>query len=99
MSTTTPLCDTVVQITVEEIDPHTCGQFADELAEGLRLYEGSAPPAGPDHNDLVVDLSAVSFLDSTGIRLLIEANQVATEHGGRVVLRGTHGVTRRCLEV
>jgi len=65
------------------------------IVEGLHRCE-----AGPDPSpELVVDLSQVTFLDSTGIRDLIVAEQALAHRGGRLVICGAHGVVRRCLEI
>ena len=39
--------------------------------------------------NIVVDLSGVSFLDSTGLRVLLVAHQQLSSLGGTLVLRGT----------
>jgi anti-anti-sigma factor len=46
-------------------------------------------------DQLVLDLSDVSFMDSTGIRLLLQAREHARRHGaGFVVVRGPDPVMR-----
>jgi anti-anti-sigma factor len=53
---------------------------------GLRLEPGG---------ELVLDLRAVTFMDSTGIRLLLQANEYALRHGATLVLvRGPEPVMR-----
>jgi anti-sigma B factor antagonist len=48
---------------------------------------------------LVADLRGLSFLDSTGVRVLLSADLRAREHGSRFgVVRG-EGMVRRLLEV
>ena len=80
-----------VQVSVEEIDRATIGLLEAELAEGLqRRINGDT---------LVIDLEAVRFLDSSGIRVLLDAERTAVESGGRVNLVGATGVVRRALEV
>ena len=49
--------------------------------------------------DLEVDLSGVGFLDSTGIRALLTAHRVATEHGSVFLLTGAAGTVREVLEI
>ena len=84
----------VVAVT-EEVDHHTALDFRAELQEGLRRCE-AAPDPPPV---LVVDLSQVKFLDSTGIRELIDTDLALGLRGGRLVVRGADGVVRRCLEI
>ncbi len=90
-----PSVEVRVVVTTEQIDHHTAPDFSQELADGLRRCE-AAPDRPPE---LVVDLSQVTFLDSTGIRELIIAEQALKRRGGRLVVCGAHGVVRRCLEV
>lgn len=52
---------------------------------------------GPD--EIVVDLSDLSFCDSSGLTALIHAQRTAAEHGRRVVLRTPPPQVRRLLEM
>lgn len=90
-----PHVEVLVVVTTEQIDHHTAPDFREELAEGLRRSEADPDPSP----EVVVDLSQVTFLDSTGIRALIDAEQALTRRGGHLVVCGAHGVVRRCLEV
>jgi anti-sigma B factor antagonist len=47
---------------------------------------------------VVVDLSAVSVLDSTGIAVLAEARKRLSGAGGDLVLRKPEGIVRQALE-
>ena len=49
--------------------------------------------------DVVVDLSAVSFLDSSGIAALINARSQLDAAGGNLTLRNPKGLIRRALEI
>jgi anti-anti-sigma factor len=60
-----------------ELDLSTVERVEDEL----RRVEATAPAT------LVLDLSAVSFLDSTGLRTILTADQRAKEAGRRLVVR------------
>jgi anti-anti-sigma factor len=72
-----------------EVDLSNAAVFAEALAEAL---ESSAA--------VVVDLTEVGFMDSTGLRMLLEARASAEDAGGGVALRVTAetGVAR-LLEV
>ncbi|MCB1017682.1 MAG: STAS domain-containing protein [Acidimicrobiales bacterium] len=48
---------------------------------------------------LVIDLAAVTFVDSTGLSLLIRAHDTVTAHGGRVVVRHANAQFRRLLAI
>jgi anti-anti-sigma factor len=68
-----------------ELDLSTVGKVQDEL----RRVEASAPAL------VVVDLSKLTFLDSTGLRCLVTADERARDEGRRVVIvRGPEPVQR-----
>lgn len=48
---------------------------------------------------LVVDLSNVTFLDCSGVGLLVCALKRQRAHGGRLEVRGPRGVARRVLAI
>lgn len=64
---------------------------APELLKTLRRLAES--PA----QHLVVDLTATSFIDSTGLGVLIAATKVLRLQGGDLHLVGTRGVTERAV--
>jgi anti-sigma B factor antagonist len=47
----------------------------------------------------VVDLSSVSFLDSSGLKALMDAHQLARTHGIELVLRQPSASVRKVMEV
>ena len=60
-----------------------------KVDEALRRIEESRPPL------IVLDLSGLSFLDSTGLRLVVTADQRAREGRRRLaVVRGSESVQR-----
>jgi anti-anti-sigma factor len=60
-----------------------------KVQEELRKIEAGSPPT------LVVDLSKLTFLDSTGLRCIVTADERAREQGRRVVIvRGPDPVQR-----
>ena len=62
---------------------------AAKLQEELRRVEAESPPV------LVLDLTKLVFLDSTGLRCLVTADERAKEGGRRVVIvRGPDPVQR-----
>ncbi len=72
-----------------EVDLATCPQLRGVLA-GL-IDQGIY--------DLVVDLEQVSFLDSSGIGVLMGAHRRLREHGGGLRLAAPSARVRRVLEV
>jgi anti-anti-sigma factor len=67
-----------------EIDITTCGAMRDTLTAALR--------SGPD---LIVDLSGVTFIDCSGIRVLVAARNQAVAGGGTLTLRAPSAAVRR----
>jgi anti-sigma B factor antagonist len=80
--------DTVATVVISgELDLATAPRLSDTVAE---------------HGDaklLVLDLSAATFIDSTGVRTLIEADRGSVVSGSRLVVLAGHGAVRRVLEL
>jgi anti-anti-sigma factor len=68
-----------------EIDSYT----APDLAERL----GAQPPIE------VLDVSGVTFIDSSGLRVIVEAHQARSSAGSRLVLRSPSAAVQRLLEI
>jgi len=72
-----------------ELDPHTAPMLADELenltADGV--------------TSVVLVLSGLGFIDSSGLRVVIAADRDLTERGGRLVLRSPSETVRRLLDI
>lgn len=69
-----------------EIDAHTAPDLASAIAEC-------------DQSTVVVDMSAVDFVDSSGLRVLIEAHQVADQAGRSLKLSNPSSAVSRLLEI
>jgi anti-anti-sigma factor len=63
------------------------------LQEELRAAEAAAPAT------LVLDLRAVSFFDSTGLQIVLDADVRAREEGRTFVVAPGDGEPRRILEL
>lgn len=72
-----------------ELDPHTAPLLQTEIDRVLDA-EGT---------DLVLDLSELGFVDSSGLRVLIAAQHQLAEQGGTLVLRTPSETVRRLLEI
>lgn len=84
---TSPRHDGSVAVSVlGEIDMAT----AAELDRGLRSAQADA-------RSVVVDLQRVPFMDSSGVRVLIEAHQQARSAGARLVILNGTGPAHRTL--
>ena len=53
---------------------------------GMLLRDAVARLDAPRHQSIELDLSAVTFVDSSGIRALVQAHRVADDAGARIVL-------------
>lgn len=75
-----------VLVVAGELDAHT----APRLAEALARVEGV---------NAVIDMSAVDFVDSSGLRALIDAHQAAEGMGGRFVIRQPSPTVVRLFDI
>jgi anti-anti-sigma factor len=87
--TVTDQADAVVVRLAGELDMAT----ADRALAALRTTDLTAARA------LIVDLSDVTFCDSSGLRLLLHLRQVMVEHGGGYDAVGAHGIVASTIEV
>ena len=71
-----------------EIDAHSAPLVADHF---------STLPTGDD--DIVIDMAEVSFMDSSGLRVLLDLHQRAGDAGRRLVLRTPSQSVAKLLEV
>jgi anti-anti-sigma factor len=72
-----------------ELDTDTLPTAQDEVAAA----EAEAPPL------LVLDLSGLRYVDSTGVRLVLLAQHVADDAQRRLAVRLGHGQTRRMFDM
>ena len=82
--------DHVILALAGEIDLYTAPKLQSELTAAL----AAGKPA-----QLVVDMSAVEFCDSTGMNVLLAAHRLATERGGGLTLAAPRAPVRKVLEV
>ena len=73
-----------------ELDPATAPTLE------ARISELAADPAV---SSVIVDLSQITFLDSSGIRVLVSANEALRSRSSELVLRRPGPNIRRILEV
>jgi anti-anti-sigma factor len=74
---------------VGEIDYSTSPQLREALVDVLHAR-------GPD---AVVDLSAVAFIDASGIGVLVGAAKLADSRGGQLIIRNPSRAVRLVLDV
>ncbi|HVR04576.1 MAG TPA: STAS domain-containing protein [Solirubrobacteraceae bacterium] len=81
---------------VGELDLSGAGQMEASLADAQRTLAETQPA---EDRRLVIDLARLSFLDSTGLRLLLQADARAREGGYELVLRPGSASVQRVFEV
>ena len=79
----------VVVVVAGQVDLAT----APQLAEALALARREAP------QEIVADLTKVDFLDSVGVRVLVEAAREAGQQDSSLSVRGATGWVARVLEI
>lgn len=72
-----------------ELDPHTAPDLRNQLD---RVLESG-------RSRLVLDLAGLTFIDSSGLRVVISAHKDTVERGGGLVLRSPSPTTRRLLDI
>ncbi len=74
-------------VLIGEIDAHTEAQVRDELTRA------------PDSGDVRVDLSGVTFIDSSGLRVVLQTHQNLLQEGRRLVLVAPSTAVSRLIVV
>ena len=87
--TTTPHGSAAVVSVAGEVDLGTAGELSDHLA-------GAIQQAGPH---LVLDLADVSFMDSTGLKVLLATHKRVRLLGGQLALAAPGRSVRKVLTV
>jgi anti-sigma B factor antagonist len=70
-----------------------------DVATSPRLKEELLNASARNQNDMIIDLTRVDFLDSTGLGALMGAHRRAAEKGGRVSLIVSDGPISRLLHI
>jgi len=82
--------DEAVVLLAGELDPHS----ADSLAEALHQLSSD-----DEIRRVVLDLSGVGFIDSSGLRVLLAADEELAAGGAKLVLRSPSDAVHRLLEI
>ncbi|NND74190.1 MAG: STAS domain-containing protein [Ilumatobacter sp.] len=72
-----------------EIDAHTAPALEQALTE--RLESGAST--------ITLDMAGVTFMDSSGLRIVIAATETARGSGGDLILSSPQSTVRRLVEV
>lgn len=70
-----------------------------DLATAPELREALASINPPDVIDVMLDVSDVDFMDSTGLGIVLGLLRRLREGGGSMKIAGAHGAVRRLLEL
>jgi anti-sigma B factor antagonist len=70
-----------------------------DLATAPELREALAVISPPDVTDVMLDVSDVDFMDSTGLGIVLGLLRRLREGGGTMKIAGAHGAVRRLLEL
>lgn len=81
----------VVQLKVAgEVDLSTCDQLASAVADAVTT---------PGFEKVVVDLGQVGFLDSSGLRVLVDGLKFARANGGTLVTANVSPLVRKTMDI
>ena len=83
------LDDQVVLVLRGELDPHTAPALREQIDN----------TTGESTRTLVLDVSGLRFIDSSGLRVIIAAQRDMAARQGRLLLRQPTETTRRLLEI
>ncbi len=70
-----------------ELDAHSAPELRDEI------------DAAGDAAEITLDMSAVTFMDSSGLRVLIDAHQRTDQAGSQLVITRPSSSVQRVLEI
>ncbi len=82
--------DTLVATLSGEIDHHSADRIRGDIDDELQLY---------DVKNLVFDFSDVTFMDSSGIGVVLGRYKKIQAMGGTVAIRGAGRLVRQILEM
>lgn len=71
------------------LDTHTCNE----------LDEALAPLLTPNMQSLVLDLAALEYMSSAGIRSIFKARKALAGHGGKVLVANPQAQIQKVLDV
>ncbi|MHC4914541.1 MAG: STAS domain-containing protein [Planctomycetota bacterium] len=90
MEVTSHQLDGAVKVVISgEVDMHNSAGVREELLAAVE----KKPPL------IIVDLSAVAYIDSSGLATLVECLQNLTDYGGRLVLVGASKSARDVFSI
>ncbi len=70
-----------------------------DIATGPRMSQALSGACSAGGDRLIVDVSGLSFMDASGLRLLVSVHHRCVEEGRGLVVRGASGIVRRVFEI
>jgi anti-sigma B factor antagonist len=70
-----------------------------DLATAPELRAALQPLVPPDVQEVIVDVSQLEFIDSTGLGVILGSMRRLREGGGTLRIAGAAGTVRRVLEI
>ena len=86
------VCGNILRISIT-------GELDDHSSEEARTYIDSTLLRDQAIRELQLDLSGLSFMDSSGLGVLLGRYRIMAERGGRVVLSGTNRYADRIIKM
>ena len=84
-------------------DHHNCAVLAVtgevDVATAPQLRQEAVRLAASGHTNLVIDLSGVDFLDSTGLGVIVGVLKRVRTHGGELAVAGAENHVRKVFEI
>jgi anti-sigma B factor antagonist len=87
------------ELTVQRYDSVTTVAVSGELDLATAPRLSAAVAEHGDAKVLVLDMTATTFIDSTGVRALLQAHGRSARSGSRLVVVAGDGAVRRVLEL
>jgi anti-anti-sigma factor len=70
-----------------------------DIASGPGLWDVLADGISRGRDEIVLDLERVTFIDSSGLSVILRAHKTMEDRGGKVALRSLQPQTRKLLEL
>ena len=93
------MSDVPARLTAIELDPSTIALEGEIDAHTAPDLAARYVELSPGDGDIVIDMSKVDFMDSSGLRVIIELHQRAEQASRRLVLRAPSHSVARLIEV
>ena len=87
-----------VVVCLDEVDRATVSRMISALVDGLHRLDGAANEHRAALPLVTVDLSAVCFIDASGVQALLDADRVARRHGSALQVHGAVRSVRRVFD-